>query len=576
VQANIDALRLLRVLEHEQRPATREEQEVLAAWSGWGAVPQLFDEQRDEWGQARAQLSELAGEHGYDAARRTTINAHYTDPSVAAAIWHAVEGLGFDGGRVLEPGCGAGIFLGLAPPRAELVGVELDPTTAQIARALYPDADIRTESFAATRLPDGYCDLAIGNVPFADVRLHDPRHNPAGHSLHNHFILKSLALTRPGGLVAVLTSHYTLDAANPAARREMAALADLVGAVRLPTGAHRRAAGTDALMDLLILRRRPPEQPARDASWETTGLVDVDGRQVRINSYLAERPELVLGELAVGQGMYGADTLHVRPHGALDDTPAQLANVLGELVDRAREHGLLTGPRVTSHQTAAGDPSPAVQLAPEGAWDGHIAVLRDGSFTVTSGGLVEPLKVPASHRSELRALLGLRDTARSLLAAEASTLEDTSEIAELRGRLRDRYGDYQRRYGPINRFTLRRTGRTDPNSGEERMARVTPTAVRLLRPDPFAALVQALETFDETSQSAAPAGILSERVVVPRAPRLGADTPQDALAICLDTRGRVDLGEIARLLGTTELEAREQLGELVYEDPAEQRLVPAG
>ena len=168
---------------------------------------------------------------------------------------------------------------------------------------------------------------------------------------------------------------------------------------------------------------------------------------------------------------------------------------------------------------------------------------------MTSDGLAEPLKVPASHRSELRALLALRDTARSLLAAEASTLEDTAEIAELRSQLGGRYRDYQRRYGPINRFTLRRTGRTDPATGEERMARVTPTAVRLLRSDPFAALVQALENFDETTQTATPAGILTGRVVVPRAPRLGADTPQDALAICLDTRGRVDLGEIAHLLG---------------------------
>ncbi len=208
-------------------------------------------------------------------------------------------------------------------------------------------------------------------------------------------------------------------------------------------------------------------------------------------------------------------------------------------------------------------------------WDGHITALDDGAFTVTSDGLAEPLKVAGSHRSELRALLTLRDTARSLLAAEASTLEDTAEIAELRSQLGGRYRDYQRRYGPINRFTLRRTGRTDPATGEERMARVTPTAVRLLRSDPFAALVQALENFDETTQTTTPAGILTGRVVVPRAPRLGADTPQDALAICLDTRGRVDLGEIAHLLGTDPGEARVQLGELVYEDPAEQRLLPA-
>jgi SAM-dependent methyltransferase len=257
---------------------------MLAAWSGWGAVPQLFDEDRPEWADVRAELRELAGERGYEAARRTTINAHYIDPQIARAIWQAVRELGCDGGRVLEPGCGAGIFLGLAPAGAQLVGVELDPSTAQIARTLYPQATIRAESFADTPLPDGYFDLAIGNVPFADVRLHDPRHNPAAHSLHNHFILKSLHLTRQGGLVAVLTSHYTLDAANPAARREMSGLADLVGGVRLPTGAHRRAAGTDALMDLLILRRRPAGEPVRDAGWETTRLIDVDGQPVRLNS----------------------------------------------------------------------------------------------------------------------------------------------------------------------------------------------------------------------------------------------------------------------------------------------------
>jgi N12 class adenine-specific DNA methylase len=576
VQANLEALRLLRVLEHKQRAATREEQEVLAAWSGWGAVPQVFDEQREEWAQAREQLRELVGEHGYEAARRTTINAHYTDPRIAAAIWQAVTALGFTGGGVLEPGCGAGIFLALAPAEAQLVGVELDPTTAGIARALHPDADIRAESFAHTRLPDGYFDLTVGNVPFADVRLHDPRHNAGAHSLHNHFIVKSLHLTRPGGLVAVLSSHYTLDAANPAARREISTLADLVGAVRLPTGAHRRAAGTDALMDLLILRRRHPDEPARATSWETTRLVDVDGLQVRINSYLAEHPQLVLGELAVGQGMYGADTLHVHPRGTLEDTPAQLTEALGELVETAREQGLVWDPRNASRSPAAtGDPSQTAHLAPEGVWDGHITAEPDGAFTVTSDGLAEPLKVPASHRSELRALLALRDTARSLLAAEASTLEDTAELAELRSQLGGRYRDYQRRYGPINRFTLRRTGRTDSNSGEERMARVTPTAVRLLRSDPFAPLVQALENFDETTQAATPAGILTGRVVVPRAPRHGADTPQDALAICLDTRGRADLGEIAHLLGVTAAEARGQLGELVYEDPAEQRLVPA-
>ena len=578
VAANIAALRLLHVLERDDRPAVGEEHLVLAAWSGWGAVPQLFDEQREEWAQARGQLRELAGERGYEAARRTTINAHYTDPQVAAAIWEAVRGLGFNGGRVLEPGCGAGIFLGLAPEHAELIGVELDPSTAQVARALYPHATIRPESFADTRLPDRYFDLAIGNVPFADVRLHDPRHNPGGHSLHNHFILKALALTRPGGLVAVLTSHYTLDAANPAARREIAALADLVGAARLPTGAHRRTAGTDALMDVVILRRRDTGQPALESSWETTRAVEVDGEEVRINAYLADRPELVLGELTVGRGMYGAETLQVRPRGALEDVPGQVREALGPIVARAREHRLTVRPRDTSpvDLEASRDATPKpIALAPDGAWDGHITADPGGTFTVVTRGLAEPLAVAASQRGELRALLELRDGARALLAAEASTLEDTEDIADLRVSLRGRYLDYHTRYGPINRFSLRRTGRIDPGSGEERLARLTPPALRLLRSDPFAALVHALENFDETAQAASPAGMLTERVVVPRAPRLGADSPQDALAICLDTHGRVELDEIARLLGVERREARAQLGELVYDDPVDDRLVPA-
>ena len=348
MEANLEALRVVRALERQRRAATEQEQHVLAAWSAWGAVPQLFDEQREEWAYDRESLRGVLGAEAYDAARRTTINAHYTDPQIAAAMWEALGALGFSEGRVLEPGCGAGIFLGLAPERARLTGVELDPTTAAIAAALYPHAEVRAESFAAMRLPDGYFDAVIGNVPFADVRLHDPRHNPGRHSLHNHFILKSLHLTRPGGLVAVLTSHYTLDAGNPAARREMSALADLVGAVRLPTGAHRRAAGTDALMDLLILRRREADRPASDTGWENTRQLDVDGQWVRLNAYLADHPERVLGELTVGHGMYGAQTLQVRPRGPLDRTPALVRDVLDDVLAEARKRGLGLGPRDTS------------------------------------------------------------------------------------------------------------------------------------------------------------------------------------------------------------------------------------
>ena len=247
------------------------------------------------------------------------------------AIWRAVEDLGFDGGRVLEPGAGAGTFIGLAPAGAQMTGVELDPTTAAIARALYPLAVIRAESFAQTPYRAGHFDLTVGNVPFADVRLHDPRHNRGGHSLHNHFIVKSLALTRPGGLVAVLSSRYTLDATNPAARREMNAMADLVGAVRLPSGAHQRAAGTKVITDLLILRRREPGAAVASSAWEQTRPIEIDGQQVRVNGYFHDHPGHVLGTLGIGSGQYASAALLVEPDGR------DVADAAGRRVER--DHG---------------------------------------------------------------------------------------------------------------------------------------------------------------------------------------------------------------------------------------------
>lgn len=245
----MDAIRVLRLLEAEGRPAGADEQRVLARWGSWGAqgLSQVFDESRAQFDADRRTLRDLLTEEQYAAARRTTINAHYTDLAVATQMWSTMRSLGLTAGEVLEPGCGSGVFIGLAPDSFRLTGVELDPVTAGIASQLYPQAQVRAESFADTRLPAGTFDAVIGNVPFANVTLHDPLHNPGRLAMHNHFIVKSLALTRPGGMVMMLTSRYTMDAQNPSGRRAMHDLADLVGAVRLPSGTHRRSAGTDAV-----------------------------------------------------------------------------------------------------------------------------------------------------------------------------------------------------------------------------------------------------------------------------------------------------------------------------------------
>lgn len=569
--ANLAALRVVRDIQSQERGATAEEQAVLARWSAWGAVPAVFDEARTDWASEREQLHELLSEGEYAAARRTTINAHYTDPAYVRAVWDAVQALGFTGGRVLEPGCGSGTFIGLAPAAAQMTGVELDPISAAVAAGLYPHASVRAESFAVTRLPGGYFDATVGNVPFADVRLHDPIDNRAGHSLHNHFIVKSLRLTRPGGVVAVLTSRYTLDAVNPAARREMNAMADLVGAVRLPGGAHRRAAGTDVVTDLLILRRRAEGEQPRTNAWETVGAHVVDGQSVRTNNYFHDHPEHVLGEYRVGTGMYNEATLDVV--GDLATLPSRLERALREVVDQAHRDGLIWTPR------AGADVAPAsvgrVAQASEGLWEGHLSATDDG-FTVLESGIHVPLEVPRTRASELRALLGLRDQARALLATESASLEDSNELEDARRRLAGAYGSYVTRFGPLNRSTLRSTGRTDPETGEERMARVRPPVMTTFRRDPFYALVMALETFDEGTHTAAPAQLLSQRVVVPRAPVLGVDDPAEALAVSLETTGRADLPVIASLLGVDVDEARAQLGDLVFDDPQDPtRIVPA-
>jgi N12 class adenine-specific DNA methylase len=570
-EANLSALAVLRSLQDQGRAASDAERQVLARWSAWGALPQIFDETKADWAELRTRLTNELSPEEFAAARRTTINAHYTDPAYVRPMWDTLARLGFTEGQVLEPGSGIGTFIGMAPDGARMTGVELDPVTAAMSQAIYPQASVRAESFAATRLPAGYFDASVGNVPFADVALHDPTHNRGGHAIHNHFIIKSLHLVRPGGMAAFLTSRYTMDAANPAARREMNGLADLVGAVRLPTGAHRRAAGTDVVTDLLVFRRREPGTEPRDDLWESVTAHKIGDEIVRTNSYFhaPEHQDKVLGTYDVGHGMYGEATLNVR--GDITTTAGRLTTVLDGIVEHAQREGLTLTERTEQAQVPAG----RVAEAGEGLWEGHLTAQEDGTFTALHTGQHEPMTVPRTQAGELRTLLRLRDQARDLLTLEAATAEDTQEIATARQALARTYQGYQAAHGPLNRFTTRRTGKTHPETGEDITARVVPPVMRTLRSDPFAALVMALENFDDATGTATPAALLTQRVVLPRTPVLGADTPDEALALSVEQHGRVDLEHIAYLLGTTEQDARAQLGALVFDDPGTESLQPA-
>ena len=533
---------------------------MLGRWAGWGAVPQVFDEADAAWDSLRARLRELLDERAWNAARRTVINAHYTSAEVVSAMWRLATGLGFDGGRVLEPGCGSGNFIAMAPESmpVEFIGVELDPTTARIAQVLQPQAQIRNEGFEETTLAEASLDLVIGNVPFASHVPYDPRHNAGRHCLHNYFLIKSLCLTRPGGLVVAITSRFTMDARDPAGRTEMAAMADLVGALRLPGGAMRAAAGTDAVVDLVVLRRRHPGQPPAGAAWSALAPVTLADGDVEINQYFASRRHAVLGELRLG-GQYRADDLDVRAGPRA--LPEALDEAVATLVAEARLAGLGWAPADHQPPLSSAPPLPMVVDRPEGS----IVELTGGGFARVVGGAAQEMAVPANQQGELRALLGLHDTLGVLLDAQSTTLDDAS-FAAVQTRLNHQYDAYAAAHGPINRFSLVPTGRVDPTTGEAAYRRVRPRMGGFAL-DPGFHAVAALEVFDPDDQSVTKADIFAGRVLSPRQARRGVETVDDALAVCLDELGRPDLARIAGLLGVEQEAARSALSTLVWDDP---------
>ncbi|MGV9383516.1 UvrD-helicase domain-containing protein [Nonomuraea sp. NPDC003707] len=560
VRANLAALTALRRLQAEDRPATAEEQQVLARWSGWGAVPAVFDERDDKherFAWARNQLRELLSPEDYDAAALNTLNAHYTDPAIAGPLWAAIQRLGFTGGQVLEPGCGAGTFIGLAPEKANMVGVELDPTTAAIARYLYPQARIFNESFADSRLPAGGFDLVIGNVPFGSISLVDERYNPKRrHRIHDHFLIKSMDMVKEGGLLAVITSAYTLDKLNPAARRELAAQADLVGAIRLPSTAHQRAAGTKALTDIVLLRRREEGKAPDPTAWERSPVITVDDTQVRLNEYFREHPEQVLGQLETG-GLRREDELAVRLDEPLGPV---LEQALARLVERAERDGLTWSSEPPQQQQPV-KPVQEVRERPEG----HLDVDDAGRFTIVEGGNAVPYKVPKTQVAELATAVRMRNTVQRLLEAQLETLDDTAEILELRERLNHLYDGYVTRYGPYNRFKLINSGHIDPETGEPKLRRQYPPVRQHLADDSW---LMGLEIFDEETQTARKQEIFTQRVIGRNDPPLGVDRAEEALMVSFDQHGEIRMPYVAWLLGCDEDEARRMCGDLLFTDPA--------
>jgi N12 class adenine-specific DNA methylase len=565
-RANLRALEILARLDGDW-PLGTGEQAALAQWAGWGPMAKAFDpyERSAGWRQLGERLQQLLSAEDGTAAQQATATSFYTSPTVTAAIWRILQGLGFDGGHVLEPGCGSGLFIAAAPTRLPITwtGVERDPVSARIAALLHPAARIITAPLERVSLPPCGLDAAVGNVPFADVAPYDPCAPKL--SLHNYFIWRAVQAVHPGGLVAVISSRYTLDAEDPQARALLAADADLVGAIRLPTGAFHQQ-GTEVVTDILVLRRRaaPRDQDEPAPLW-----LQAERRtelRTSVNRYYLAHPEQVLGRLEPSGGAYHGHTLQV----AFDGDPA----VLQAALTHAAERVIATA--VAQRLTYSPRPDPAA--IPADVVLADRAGRKDGSFHLVNGTTVHQvvggrLRAVPRAGAELAALIGLRDATLALLDAEADPETPDQRLAPLRATLNRRYDRYLAAYGPLNRCTLVE-GKPDEDTGLPTWTRRRPQ-MGGFRDDPDYVTVLALEVYDDDTGTAAKAPIFRQRVNRrPQRPQ-HARNAADAVALCLDEHGRLDPDTIARLLGIGAAEVPAALGDLAYHDPQQDRWVTA-
>ena len=537
-QNNIAAIRTLKEIEAEERLATPQEQEVLSNYVGWGGLYQAFDADNEKWGKEYAELKELLTPEEYESARSTVLNAHYTSPVVIKAMYEAVKRMDFAPGNILEPSCGIGNFFGLVPEgfeKANLYGVELDSLTGRIARQLYQKADITVDGFEATDHPNDFFDLAVGNVPFGEYKVHDRQYDKQNLLIHDYFLTKTLDKVRPGGVVAFITSKGTMDKANGKVREALAQKADLLGAVRLPNNAFKANAGTEVTADILFFQKRG-SAPEKLPDWVNVGKTE-DG--VPLNNYYLQHPEMVLGKMVSGESMYGnaTETACIPVEGA--DLKEQLAEAVTHIGEPDKELLHMDAPE------QAGDEKEETIPA-----DPHV---RNFSFTEKSGKLyfrensrmkrMEPGKMPAAR---IRGMIGIRDSARRLIDLQLSGADD-AQIGKEQARLNILYDNFQKKYGLIN-------------SAGNRLA---------FRQDSSYPLLCSLEVLDEEGKLKRKADMFTKRTIQHRQSVTSVDTAVEALGVSIGERACVDLEFMASLMGGSDKipQIISDLKGIIFKDP---------
>ena len=565
------AIRALKSVEREQRPATDDEMQALRRFGGFGAVAlSIFPDPvtgrfKDGWQAIGEEMKSLLSPEEYGSAKRTTFSQFFTSPVVMRSMHDALGRLGVQQGAVvLEPGCGVGNFMSHAPAGQRFIGVELDGISGRISRALHPQADIRIENFRDTKLPQ--LDAVIGNVPFANIGL---EYQGQKLSLHDFFIAKSVDALKPGGVLAVVTSHYTLDKQNAAARDLLASKADFLGAIRLPCEAFKRE-GTAVTTDILFLRKRAPGQEPNhaDPEWLETSVLGIQGADLPVNRYFCNHHEMVLGDWSREDTLYGGKCFSVISNG---DLASQLKEAVGRIAGANQSVAERPNPPPSPHVSdtnVVDTPKKPVFTPPPP--DRHIA---EGSFFVggdrvirqVENGEGEPVDYSgAIQRADgsmtgrrLAALIGLRDHARRVLQSQNEGWPEANR-SDARRALNAAYDRFLAAYGPINKTTISET----QNGTIRRM----PNLVKF-REDPDAMLVMALEEYDEATGKAAKAPILLRDVVGPKPPVTHVTSAEEGLLVSLNDHGSVDLAYIASLYGKPEETVIAELGDLIYRDP---------
>ena len=532
---NIKAIATLKQIEQENRYATPEEQHILSQYVGWGGVADAFDPDKPAWAAEYAELKELLTQEEYEAARASTLNAHYTSPTVIRAIYDAVEQMGFRTGNILEPSCGVGNFFGMLPESmagSRLYGVELDSISGRIAKQLYPKADITVAGFETTDRRDFY-DLAIGNVPFGQYQVNDKAYNKLGFNIHNYFFAKSLDQVRPGGVVAFVTSRYTMDAKDSTVRRYLAQRAELLGAIRLPNNAFKANAGTEVVSDILFLQKR--DRPLDiTPDWTQTGRTE---EGFTVNQYFLDHPEMVLGQPTAESTQYGKQDYTVVPIEGLE-----LADQLHDAVQHI--HG--TDQEAALPELGEGeDIDDSLPADPD---------VKNYSYTVVDGAvyfrensrMVRP-DLNATAEARVKGLVGLRDCVQQLIDLEMDAAAPDADIRAQMAELNRRYDDFSAKYGLIN-------------DRANRLAFADDSSYYLLC---------ALEVLDEDGRLERKADMFTKRTIKPHEAVTTVDTASEALAVSISEKACVDMAYMEQLTGKTGEELADELRGVIFRVPGQ-------